>query len=202
MTALRVSVSPLDLPLVHPFRIARGEELVAHGALVRVHDGEVEGLGEATPIERYGESYDSVAAYFATHELASNDPFRLEALLHDGIPAAARAGLDIALHDLIGKRLGVPLYALFGLDPSRAAVTSFTIGIAEPGETMRKLEEIVDHPILKIKLGLGTAREQVATIEAMKMKTEVRSKVAGKVSRIAVKVNDTVETGQVLMTLG
>lgn len=159
-----VSVSPIDLPLVHPFKIARGEETLTRTALVRVRCGDREGAGEATPIERYGESYESVAEYFATHALASGDPYHLEALLHDGIPAAARAGLDLALYDLIGKDLGKPLYALLGLDPALTPVTSFTIGIADPETTMKKVAEVGDHPILKVKLGAGTAAEQIETI--------------------------------------
>jgi L-alanine-DL-glutamate epimerase-like enolase superfamily enzyme len=165
---LSVSVTPIELPLVHPFKIARGEELVARTAIVRVRDDEREGIGEATPIERYGESVESVAAYFASRQLASNDPYRLEDLLHAGIPAAARAGLDIALHDLIGKELGKPIYALLGLDPSSTPITSFTIGIADPDETLRKVAEVGDHPILKIKLGAGAPSEQIETIAAIR----------------------------------
>ena len=168
MAALSVEVAALELPLVHPFKIARGEERVARTALVRVRAGELEGIGEATPASRYGESVDSVAAYFAAHTLASDDPYRLESLLHDGIPAAARAGLDLALHDLIGKDLGKPLYALLGLDPSRTPVTSFTIGIADPETTLRKVAEVGDHPILKVKLGSGTPAEQIETIAAIR----------------------------------
>jgi L-alanine-DL-glutamate epimerase-like enolase superfamily enzyme len=139
MSALMVSVTPLELPLVHPFKIARGEETVARTALVRVRAGDLEGLGEAAPTERYGESVESVIDYFATHAPATSDPYRLEALLHAGIPAAARGGLDLALHDLIGKDLGKPLYELFGLDPALTPVTSFTIGIADPETTLRKV---------------------------------------------------------------
>src|SRR6185503_4315069 len=106
----------------------RGEETVARTALVRARFGELEGLGEATPVERYGESVESVIDYFGAHPPACDDPFRLERLLHGNIPAAARGGLDLALHDLIGKDLGKPLYALLGLDPSLTPVTSFTIG--------------------------------------------------------------------------
>jgi L-alanine-DL-glutamate epimerase-like enolase superfamily enzyme len=168
MAVLRVSVSALDLPLVHPFKIARGEETVTRTALVRLSDGEREGIGEATPIERYGETYETVAEYFATHALASGDPYRLEALLHDGIPAAARAGLDLALYDLIGKDLGKPLYALLGLDPAKTPVTSFTIGIADPETTVKKVAEVGDHPILKVKLGAGTPEEQIETIELIR----------------------------------
>jgi L-alanine-DL-glutamate epimerase-like enolase superfamily enzyme len=168
MARLDVSVTPLELPLVHPFAIARGEEAVASTAILRVSTGEREGLGEATPIERYAESVESVVAYFASHRLASDDPYRLESLLHAGIPAAARAGLDLALHDLIGKELDEPLYALLGLDPSATPTTSFTIGIADPETTLRKVAEAGDHPILKIKLGRGTASEQVETIAAIR----------------------------------
>jgi L-alanine-DL-glutamate epimerase-like enolase superfamily enzyme len=165
---LSVAVTPLELPLVHPFKIARGEELVARSAIVRIEADGRDGIGEATPIERYGESVESVVAYFASHRLAADDPYRLETLLHSGIPASARAGLDIALHDLIGRELGKPLYALFGLDPAATPVTSFTIGIADPATTLRKLAEVSGHPILKVKLGIGTPSEQVETIASIR----------------------------------
>src|ERR1700729_3960913 len=108
MPALSISVAPLELPLVHPFKIARGEETVARTALIRVRWGELEGIGEAAPTERYGESVESVDAYFRAHPIEGDDPYRLEELLHAGIPPAARSGLDLALHDLIGKDLGKP----------------------------------------------------------------------------------------------
>lgn len=164
MPDLSLSVTPLELPLVHPFAIARGEETVARTAILRVTDGSVEGIGEAAPIERYGESVESVVAYFRDHPPSERNPYRLETLLHAGIAPAARCGLDLALHDFIGKDLGKPLYELFGLDPSRTPVTSFTIGIASPEQTLQKVAQAGDHPILKIKLGRGTAAEQVETI--------------------------------------
>jgi L-Ala-D/L-Glu epimerase / N-acetyl-D-glutamate racemase len=168
MPALSLSVTPMELPLVYPFKIARGEESIAHTAVVRLRAGDWEGVGEATPIERYGESVESVVAYFEAHPPAGDDPFRLEALLHDGVPASARAGLDLALHDIIGKQLGKPLYALLGLDPSRAPQTSFTIGIAEPELTLRKVDEAAHFPILKVKLGAGTPAQEVETIAAIR----------------------------------
>ncbi|MBV8489056.1 MAG: hypothetical protein JO199_00910, partial [Candidatus Eremiobacteraeota bacterium] len=99
MSRLTVAVEPLDLPLAHPFKIARGEDTVARSVVVRVRCGDVEGVGEASPIHRYHESIESVVKYFQTHALAADDPYRLETLLHHDIPAAARAGLDLALHD-------------------------------------------------------------------------------------------------------
>lgn len=162
--ALTLSVSPLNLTLKHPFKIARGAETVARTALIRVRSGSLEGIGEATPIERYDESVESISTYFERYRPPTDDPYQLETLLDPTIPPAARAGFDLALHDLIGKDLGKPLYALLGLDPSKTPVTSFTIGIADPETTLRKLAEIGDHPILKVKLGLGSADEQVETI--------------------------------------
>ena len=162
--ALTLSVSPLNLPLKHPFKIARGEETVAHTALIRVRSGSQEGIGEATPIERYNESVESISAYFEAYRTPVNDPYQLQTLIDPSIPPAARAGFDLALHDLIGKDLGKPLFALLGLDPSKTPVTSFTIGIADPETTLLKLAEIGDHPVLKVKLGLGSADEQVQTI--------------------------------------
>ncbi len=158
----------MELPLVHPFKIARSEEAIARTAVVRVRGDGLEGIGEATPIERYGESVESVIDYFGRNSLAGDDPFRLESLLHAEIPAAARAGLDLALHDLIGKELGKPLYALLGLDPSRAPLTSFTIGIADPQMTLRKVHEAAHYPILKVKLGAGTLAEQVEIVAAIR----------------------------------
>ncbi len=170
MPALQVTATPMDLRLAHPFKIARSEQEVARSAIVRARWGNLEGIGEATPITRYGESVESVVAYFASNPPRHEDPYRLETLLHGGIPPAARAGLDLALHDLIGKDLGKPLYVLLGLDPSATPVTSFTIGIADPQTTLRKVAQIEDHPILKVKLGIGTAQAQVETIAAIRQR--------------------------------
>ncbi len=169
MKKLSVNVTPLELPLVHPFKIARGEELVASTAIVRVRCGELEGIGEAAPIERYGESVESVAAYFASHQPASDDPYHLEALARTPASRPPRAGASISRCTIyIGKDLGKPLYALLGLDPSLTPATSFTIGIADPQTTLRKVAEVGNHPILKVKLGIGSASEQVETIGAIR----------------------------------
>jgi L-Ala-D/L-Glu epimerase len=165
---LSIAVTPLELPLVHPFKIARGEELVASTAVVHVDANGRSGIGEATPIERYGESVASVVAFFDRYQPISSDPYDLETLLDDAIPPSARAGFDIALHDLIGKDLGKPLYALFGLDPQRTPVTSFTIGIATPDETLAKVAETGDHSVLKLKIGAGSADDQVEIVRLVR----------------------------------
>lgn len=168
--SLSLSLSTLELPLVHPFTIARGTEEIARTAVFRLEWNGLEGLGETVPIPRYGESVQSVLAYFNEHALRADDPYLLDELLHEGIPPAARCGLDIALHDLIGKDCGKPLYRLFGLDPHKTPLTSFTIGIGDPETTMRKVAELGDHPVMKVKLGLGDARQEVETVEMIRSK--------------------------------
>ncbi len=163
MTPIRLAVEPLDLPLRHTFTIARSSESVSHTAVVRLHWNGLEGLGESAPIPRYGESVHSVAAGLRALDLG-DDPYALERLL-DGLTPAQTCGLDIALHDLIGKDLDRPLWRLLGLDPARTPYTSFTIGIAPLAETVAKVREVGDHPVIKVKLGKG---DEVETIEAIR----------------------------------
>jgi L-alanine-DL-glutamate epimerase-like enolase superfamily enzyme len=170
MPSAALTTSTLELPLKHPFKIARGEESVARTALLRLQWNGLEGLGESAPIARYGESVESVRAYFDAHPPTFGNPYRLEEILDPAIPPAARCGLDIALHDLIGKDLGKPLYELLGLDPAKTPFTSFTIGISDPQSTLAKVAEIGDHPVLKLKLGLGNAREEVTMVELVRSK--------------------------------
>lgn len=167
MPELSHHIERLELPLVHPFKITRGEESVARTAIFRLTWGGLEGLGETAPIERYHESIETVQAWFAQHPVRGNDPYKLDELLA-GIAPAARCALDLALHDLIGKDLQRPLYRLLGLDPAKTATTSFTIGMADREKTLQKVAEIANHPILKIKLGAGTDREEIEMIEAIR----------------------------------
>ncbi len=160
---MQLSIDELSLPLVHTFTIARGSASLAHTAIFRLQWHGHEGLGEAAPVARYHESVASVKRYFAEHPPRGDDPYALQTLLAR-IPPAARCGLDIALHDLIGKDVDRPLWRLLGLDPTRTPVTSFTIGIDTPETMLTKLEEVRDHPILKVKLGTSNDVEIVAAI--------------------------------------
>jgi L-alanine-DL-glutamate epimerase-like enolase superfamily enzyme len=162
---VQLTIEPLDLPLVHTFTIARGSATLARTAIFRLEWNGLLGLGETAPSERYDQSVESVSAYFAAHPPAGDDPYALETMLC-GIPAAARCGLDIALHDLIGKDLDRPLWRLLGLDPSKTPVTSFTIGIDTIATMLSKVDDVRDHPILKIKLGTSDDLELLAAIRA------------------------------------
>jgi L-alanine-DL-glutamate epimerase-like enolase superfamily enzyme len=125
------------------------------------------------PSERYDESVESVIAYLNAYRPPADDPYLMDRLLSPIAPRGARCGLDLALYDLIGKDCGKPLYRLLGLDPERTPLTSFTIGISEPELLMRKVDELGSHPVMKVKLGSGSASSQVETIAA------IRSRYAG-----------------------
>ncbi len=141
-----LSIGELALPLVHTFTISRGSATVSRTALFRLRWNGLEGLGEASPMPRYGESIESVAAVFRGRDLRGETPYAMERLLAD-LPPAARCGLDIALHDLVGKDVRRPLWQLLGLDPARTPLTSFTLGIDTLEVTLRKLEAIREHPV-------------------------------------------------------
>jgi len=165
VTSIGLAVEPLELPLKHPFAIARSSQSVAHTAVVRLRWNGIEGLGESAPIERYGETVESVTAGLNALDLG-DDPYASERLLHDLTPAQ-KCGLDIALHDLVGKDLDRPLWRLLGLDPARAPQTSFTIGIAPIEETLAKVREVGTHPVIKVKLGKGAELETVEAIRSV-----------------------------------
>jgi L-alanine-DL-glutamate epimerase-like enolase superfamily enzyme len=80
---------------------------------------------------------------------------------------AAKASVDIALHDLLGKIVGQPLYRLWGLNPDHTPMTSFTIGIDTPDVVKMKTEEAERFKVLKVKLGGGNDREMVNTVRSV-----------------------------------
>ncbi len=156
---MRLTVEPLDLETTFEFRISQGARRAHRNTLVRLeHDG-LTGLGEAAPAFYYGERRETVeAALAAWAPHLGDDPFALEAIERrlDGVlreNRAARAALEMALHDWIGKRLGQPTWRLFGLDRERTPFSCVTLGLAEPAEMERKLETVIDFPALKVKLG-------------------------------------------------
>lgn len=156
---MKLTHEPLDLVTTFEFRISVGASHGHENTLVRIgHDG-IEGLGEASPAHYYGESRPLVVAALDTWApLLGEDPFALEAIerrLRDVLRGqrAAHAAIDMALHDWIGKRLGVPVWRLLGLDPSTTPVSCVTLGMASPEEMERKLETVLDFPAIKVKLG-------------------------------------------------
>jgi L-alanine-DL-glutamate epimerase-like enolase superfamily enzyme len=167
---MRITAEPLDLQLRTTFTIAHGASDVRHNVLIRID----EGVGEAPIVPYYHESPQGVMDYAAqVAPLLGDDPFQLEDIL-TRLPRASAAGyaaIDVALHDLVGQRLGIPLYQFFGLNPARVPETSFTIGMDQP-EVMAARAQESGLPILKIKVGAGD--DDVARIRAIRSATRAR----------------------------
>lgn len=136
----------------------------------------ITGYGEGAGIVRYQQS--ALGGQKALEALlpliTAADPWSYEKLLKDldrRLPGqrAALSAVDLALLDWLGKRLGVPVYRLFGLNPADAAVTNMSIGIDTPELTRQKVREAEDFPVLKVKVGLATDE---ATIDAVRSVTK------------------------------
>ena len=174
--ALTLSFDILDLKTKHPFTIARGSTTAYRVVRVRLRDADgVEGWGEAAPSRYYGETADTVVA--ALGRLAPTlpaDPSDLEAadaalLRASPGDASARVAVSAALLDLAGKRLGAPLWKLWGLDPARAPLSSFTIGLDTPERVQAKVREAASYPILKVKVGTP---DDAAVLRAVRAVTD------------------------------
>lgn len=169
-TTMELTAQALDLTLTVPFRISRSVQHVAHNVLVHIQDDGLNGIGEAAPSGFYGEKCESVLmalSYFAEH--LGDDPMLIEDIAAELSRvmrgnASARAAVDMALYDLIGQRLGVPVYQLLGLNPARTPVTSFTVGLDTPAEMARKARQAEQFPVLKIKVGTPNDLEIVRAI--------------------------------------
>jgi L-alanine-DL-glutamate epimerase-like enolase superfamily enzyme len=118
-----------------------------------------------------GQTVESVCAFLEKVDLGRfSDPFQLEDILAyvDSLSpgdTAAKAAVDIALHDLVGKLLGQPWFRLWGLDPAKAPDTTFTIGIDTPEVVREKTRECAGQfNILKVKVGLDNDVEMIRTI--------------------------------------
>jgi len=137
----------------------------------------ITGLGEGAPIVRYGETAESAqqAVESVRGLLTSADPWQFEKLMAEVSRRirgqyAAKAAIDIALMDWVGKKLGVPLYRYFGLDPRDAPLTTFSIGIDTPEITRQKVREAEPFPVLKIKVGLDTDEATIAAVRSVTRK--------------------------------
>jgi len=143
---------------------------------LRLTSDGVTGIGEGAPIVRYHE--DAIGAQKAVESirplLTSANPWQFDKVMTEVFHRvdgefAAKAALDIALMDWVGKKLNVPLYRFFGLDPTETPVTTFSIGIDTPEITRQKVREAEAFPVLKIKVGLSTDEP---TIEAVRSVTK------------------------------
>ena len=157
-TMIEVKIKRLEL--AHTWTISRNSSDFKDNVFVRLEKDGIIGYGEAAPNIRYGENAQlSVEKIEKAKELFTEiDLFNyidLKLALDQKIidQSCAKAALDIALMDWIGKALQVPLYKLWGLNIRRAPLTSFSIGIDTPEIIQQKVKEAAIYPILKIKVG-------------------------------------------------
>ena len=171
---MHLSFFPYELQLQHTFTVASYSRTTTPDVQVEIeYDGYV-GYGEASMPPYLGHTVESVCAFLQKVNLEQfSDPFQLEDILAyvDGLSegdAPAKAAVDIALHDLVGKLIGQPWWRLWGLDAAKAPSTTFTIGIDTPDVVREKTLECADRfNILKVKVGLDSDEEMISTIRSV-----------------------------------
>jgi L-alanine-DL-glutamate epimerase-like enolase superfamily enzyme len=163
---MKLTVREFDIHLKDTFRTTHGASDVKRALIVDI-DG---GLGEAAPVHYYGESPDTVRTFVAkAAEVLGDDPFELDTIhAHlDRLAAlnySAKAAVDMALHDLVGKKLGIPIYRYFGITPQEKLATSFTISISDPDTMKKQTEKSPGYHVYKVKVGVPGDIEMVTAV--------------------------------------
>jgi L-alanine-DL-glutamate epimerase-like enolase superfamily enzyme len=165
---------PYELKLRHVFTVASYSRTTTPDVQVEVEYQGITGYGEASMPQYLGQTVESVTSFLKKVDLGQfSDPFQLEDILAyvDSLSTgdtAAKAAVDIALHDLVGKLLGAPWYRIWGLNPQKAPSTTFTIGIDKAEVVRQKTKECADRfNILKVKLGRENDKEMIETIRSV-----------------------------------
>jgi L-Ala-D/L-Glu epimerase len=171
--SLVLRFKPYELELRHVFTIATSSRKTTPVMLTEIEYDGVTGYGEASMPPYLGESHETVQAFLSKVNLAQfNNPFLMEEILdyvEQLAPGnyAAKASVDIALHDLTGKLMKQPWFRIWGLNPEKTPFTSFTIGIDTPEVVRKKVEEASQFKILKVKLGMDNDKEMIETIRSV-----------------------------------
>lgn len=170
---------PYELQLRHTFTVATSSRTTTQGVQVEIEYEGLVGYGEASMppyLQKELGTLESVQAFLKrVQDIIGefDDPFKLEEILAriDSMSesdAAAKAAVDIALHDLVGKMLGAPWYKIWGFDAAKAPSTTFTIGIDTPDVVRAKTKECAEKfNILKVKLGRDNDKEMIETIRSV-----------------------------------
>ena len=171
---LEMKFFPYELKLRHVFTVATYSRTTTPDVQVEITYDGVTGYGEASMPQYLGQTVQSVTAFLQKVDLSQfNDPFQLEDILAyvDSLSpgdTAAKAAVDIALHDLVGKLLGAPWYKIWGLNKDKATSTTFTIGIDTADVVKQKTRECANQfNILKVKLGRENDKEMIETIRSV-----------------------------------
>ncbi len=169
---LKLSYKPYTLELKHVFTVATNSRSTTPIVLTEIEYDGVVGYGEASMPPYLGESHETVLKFLSKVDLSKYDNvFELDNILSDIDKIepgnnAAKASLDIALHDLIGKLMGQSWYNIWGIDKAKTPYTSFTIGIDTAEVVKKKVKEADEFKVLKVKLGRENDKEMIETIRA------------------------------------
>lgn len=171
---MKLSWSPYNLQLNHPFTISGFSRTTTPVVLTKIEYDGLEGYGEASLPQYLGETQASVIDFLKKIDLSSfNDPTHIEEILEyvDGIAdknTAAKASVDIALHDLVGKMIGAPWYKMYGLNKADVPDTTFTIGIDTDEVVREKTREAMGRfHILKVKVGGPDDKRMIEAIRTV-----------------------------------
>ncbi len=170
VNTMKLRFYPYTLELKHAFTIATSSRTTTPVMMVEVEQDGITGYGEASMPPYLGESHETAKAFLSKVNMEKyKDPFTLDDILADidaiapGNPAA-KAAVDIALHDWLGKKMGYPWYKIWGLTASKTPVTTFTIGIDTKEVVRQKVKEADEFKVLKVKLGRENDKEMIETI--------------------------------------
>ncbi|WP_090885477.1 dipeptide epimerase [Pedobacter rhizosphaerae] len=170
---MKISCKPFELELKHPFSISKFTRTSTPLMLLQVQYEDVIGYGEASMVPYMGESYESAQAFLNLIDWSRIQyPFNFQKIiayldrLAPGQPAI-KAAVDIALNDINGKVLGKPCYEIYGADPAKMPVTSYTVGIDTPEVIREKLKDAAAFNVIKVKLGRDNDQEIIETIRSM-----------------------------------
>ncbi|MGQ7870153.1 dipeptide epimerase [Sunxiuqinia sp. sy24] len=170
---LALRFKPYALELKHAFTLAGSSRTTTPVMLTELEYEGVTGYGEASMPPYLGESYETVTRFLAALDLGQfSDPFQVDSILNyvdhtAAVNCAAKASVDIALHDLLGKLMGQPCYKMWAYDSALTPNTSFTIGIDSREVVRQKMKEAAPFKILKVKLGRDNDQAMIETIREL-----------------------------------
>lgn len=170
---MKLAFRPYTLELKHRFTVAEASRTVTPAVLTEIEYDGVVGYGEASLPPYLSDSQESVTEFLKHVDLSKYDsPFDLEDILLDidhmrFYNTAAKAAVDIALHDLVGKLMNQPWYNIWGYDKEKTPTTTFTIGIDKADVVKEKTKEAKGFKILKVKLGKDNDREMIESVRAI-----------------------------------
>lgn len=170
---MQIAYKLYDLELKHTFSIAKFSRNSTPVLLLKLTYENMDGYGEASMVPYMGESFESAEAFLAKVDWNRFiAPFNFQeviAYLDSIAPGnpAIKAAIDIALNDLNGKLLNKPCYEIYGADPAKMPLTSYTIGIDTPEVIREKVADAKDFKVLKIKLGRDNDKELINTIRSV-----------------------------------